>query len=56
LIRVPYQIFTVTRGTAAAAGKSHLQASDSPPANMTIAMLVGGNLEEVADVTVIHAR
>jgi hypothetical protein len=54
--RIPYQAFTVTRGTDVAAGKSHYTASDASPADMTTAIWAGGKLVEVTDVTIIHAR
>jgi hypothetical protein len=46
----------VTRGTDAAAGKRHLHGIGCAAGKHDEAMLAGGNLEEVADVTIIHAR
>lgn len=53
--RVPYQTFTVTRGTSAAAGKSHLGGIGCAAGQYDMAMSVGGTRKEVTNVTVIHA-
>lgn len=44
------------RGTDVAAGKSHLHGIGRVAGKHDRAMGAGGNLEEVTDVTIIHAR